>query len=420
MRARFYMPCRVHWDASGMALFLIPMNINVFSPDFRANPYPAYAHMLPHAVYEVRYDGWTDYVVTQYEHVAALLRDPRLVRTGTADGDWTPPDHWLPYFQMTDHWMLMRNPPDHTRLRGLVNKAFTPAAINLLRGRIEQVADALIDALPEHGAFDLIGAYAFELPVRVIADMLGVPVADRERFKHWSNALAAAIDFNNDNRVLDVAAQSAREMTVYMRELIAEKRARPSDDILSGMIHAEEQGDRLSEDEVIANCGLLLFAGHETTVNLIGNGVYTLLRHPDQLVRLRREPALLPGAVEEILRYESPVQATSRYVAEDVQVGPDVLPKGVNVTLVMAAANRDPRQFTQPDRFDLTRNEARHQTFGGGIHYCVGAPLARMEGQIGLACLLARLPGLRLAGEEFEWRDNFILRGLKALPVAAE
>jgi cytochrome P450 len=393
------------------------MNISFFAPEFRANPYPAYAHMLSRDVYEVKYEGWTDYVVTQYDHVAALLRDPRLVRENTGDGSWTPPENWQPYFQMLQHWMLMRNPPDHTRLRGLVNKAFTPAAINRLRGRIEQVADALIDAFPARGEFDLISAYAFELPVRVIADMLGVPVADRERFKQWSNALAAAIDFSDKATVLDAAAQAARDMTVYMRELIADKRARPADDILSGMVHAEEQGDRLSEDEVIANCGLLLFAGHETTVNLIGNGVYTLLKHPDQLERLKRDPSLVPGAVEEILRYESPVQATARLVSEDVRVGADTLPKGVNVMLVMAAANRDPRHFTHPGRFDLARNEARHQTFGGGIHYCVGAPLARMEGQIGLEKLFARLPRLRLAGEVFEWRDNFILRGLKALPV---
>ncbi len=396
------------------------MHINFYAPDFRANPYPAYAHLLQRDVYQVKYEGWTDYVVTQYDHVSALLRDPRLIRTGMVDSSWTPPENWLPYFQMLDHWMLMRNPPDHTRLRGLVNKAFTPAAINLLRARIEQIADALIDALPAHGVFDLIGAYAFELPVRVIADMLGVPVADRDRFKQWSNALAAAIDFSEHAAVLDAAAQSAREMTVYMRGLIAEKRARPTDDILSGMIQAEEQGDRLSEDEVIANCGLLLFAGHETTVNLIGNGVYTLLRHPDQLERLKNDSTLLPGAVEEILRYESPVQATTRYASEDIQVGADTLPAGVNVTLVMAAANRDPRHFTCPERFDIARNEARHQTFGGGIHYCVGAPLARMEGQIGLAKFFARLPDLRLAGDVFEWRDNFILRGLKALQVSAQ
>ncbi|NJM42210.1 MAG: cytochrome P450, partial [Anaerolineae bacterium] len=309
-----------------------------------------------------------DQIVTQYDHVAALLRDPRMNRERDGSSTWTPPENWKPYFEMVDQWMLMRDPPHHTRLRGLVNKAFTPAAVNQLRGRIQVIANGLLDEAEQREQFDLIAEYAFELPVRVIAEMLGVPTEQRDQFKDWSNKLANALDFNDKSSVMDDATVAANEMTAFMRELIAAKRTKPTDDILTGLVQAEQDGDRLSEDEVISTCGLLLFAGHETTVNLIGNGALAFLRHPDQLALLQREPALLPNAIEEILRYESPVQATARNVSEDVQVGNATLSKGREVMIVIGAANRDPRHFTNPDHFDITRNEAKHQAFGGGIH----------------------------------------------------
>jgi cytochrome P450 len=395
------------------------VTLDFTSAEFRSNPYPHYQHMLHNDVTWVDRGDWQDVIVTQHDHVSSLLRDPRMVREYRRENNtWTPPENWKPYFEMLGKWMLMRDPPHHTRLRGLVNKAFTPAAVNHLQDRIQTIADDLLDKAQKRGSFDLVSEYAFELPVNVIAEMLGVPTEHREQFKVWSNTLAAALDFNNDSAVLDRAATAAGEMTTFMRELIATKHANPTKDILTGLVKAEQDGDTLSEDEVIATCGLLLFAGHETTVNLIGNGTLALLRHPQQLALLQRKPELIASAVEEVLRYESPVQATSRIAAEDIPVGDAVLPQGREILLIIGAANRDPRHFTQPETFDITRNEAKHLAFGGGIHYCVGAPLARMEGQIGIGSLFQRLPNLKLEADSPEWRDNYILRGLKALPVS--
>jgi cytochrome P450 len=403
-------------------------NVNLLSPAFRQNPYPAYKQLLNDtddvSVVEMgaQRGEWVSLIVTKYEHVAALLRDPRMVLEFKHEhhGEkWTPPESWQPYFDMTRNWMLFRDPPAHTRLRGLVNKAFTPQAVNRLRNHIENIANALLDEVEAKDAFDLVADYAFELPVRVIAEMLGVPTARRADFKAWSNTLADAIDFSDkDGSVIERAAHAAQAMTAFMRELIAAKRTHPTDDILTGLVQAEQGGDHLSEDEVISTCGLLLFAGHETTVNLIGNGALTLLRHPQQLALLQRDPTLLPNAVEEILRYESPVQATSRTAATEITIGNSVIPKGRGITLIMAAANRDPRQFESPEQFDITRTDAaKHLTFGGGIHYCVGAPLARMEGQIGLGTLFRRMPNLQLETDAQHWRDLMVLRGLTTLPV---
>ena len=288
-----------------------------------------------------------------------------------------------------------------------------------MRSQIEAIAHELLDSVPQDRAFDLIAQYAFELPVQVIASMLGVPKADRAQFHAWSHVMAEAIDFRNSDEVLDQAAQIAREMTAYLHELIEQKRQQPSEDILSGLVQAEDNGDRLTEREIIATCSLLLFAGHETTVNLIGNGTLALLQHPEQLAELRDDWTLLPNAIEEILRYDGPVQATARVLARDVQVGATTLSKGQHITLMLGAANRDPRQFVDPDRFDITRKDIRHLTFGGGIHYCVGAPLARLEGQIGLATLFQRMPNLRLSDTRLGWRGLMVLRGLETLPVIA-
>lgn len=361
--------------------------------------------------------GYVARYVARHEHVSALLRDPRMIRGGYTA--WTPPPPMADYFAMTSRWMLFRDPPDHTRLRGLVNRAFTPQAVARLRGRTSELAHRLIDGVDMQADFDLIASYAFELPVQVIAEMLGVPHKDRALFREWSQALAAAIDFSSSDEPLLRANRATVALRAYFERLIAQKTAAPDDDILSAMVQAEHDGARLSLDEVIATCGLLLFAGHETTVNLIGNGTLALLRNPGQLERLRAQPELLPNAVEEILRYDSPVQATTRTPSEDIQLGDEVLPAGQEVTLVIGAANRDPRVFAQPDAFDIARANIRHLSFGGGIHYCVGAPLARMEGEIGLAVLFERLPGLRLTGIAPEWQGVMVFRGLKQLRVRA-
>ncbi len=391
---------------------------NPYSPEFRADPYPFYHAMLESDVLNVPSgNGYVARYVAQHEHVSALLGDSRMIRG--ANTAWTPPPGMADYFAMTSRWMLFRDPPDHTRLRSLVNRAFTPQAVARLRERTRELAHRLIDAIGSQPGFDLIANYAFELPVQVIAEMLGVPHKDRALFREWSQALAAAIDFTNSDEPLLRANRATVALRAYFERLIAQKNAAPDDDILSAMVRAEQDGARLSLDEVIATCGLLLFAGHETTVNLIGNGTLALLRNPGQLERMRANPELLPNAVEEILRYDSPVQATTRTTSEDIQLGGDLLPAGQEVTLVIGAANRDPRAFAQPDAFDIARASIRHLSFGSGIHYCVGAPLARMEGEIGLATLFERLPALRLTEMAPEWHGVMVFRGLKQLHVRA-
>jgi len=316
--------------------------------------------------------------------------------------------------------MLDRDPPDHTRLRGLVSKAFTPKALESLRPRIQQIVDGLLDQIERRGEMDLIEEFAYPLPVIVICEMLGVPVKDHERFKHWGLDIARGLDaimLPPDSEVGKRSVSGRRALAEYFRALIAERRAAPRDDMLSALIAAEEAGDKLSEEELLASCILLLVAGHETTVNLIGNGTLALLKHPEQLRRLRENPGLIGSAVEELLRYDGPVQRTARIPSEDLVIGGKTIPKGEMVMPFLGAANRDPAQFPDPDRLDITRTDNRHIAFGMGIHFCLGAPLARMEGQIAISTLLRRLPKLALASQLPEHRQSLTLRGLVSLPV---
>jgi pimeloyl-[acyl-carrier protein] synthase len=389
---------------------LLPM---LFDPEFRADPYPTYRELLANdAPVHLQGEGWQTMNVTRHDQVTALLRDPRMVR-GNPTNTWTPPDAWKPWFDLTGNWMLFRDPPSHTRLRGLVSTAFTPRAIERLRGQISALARELIVAACAKGEFDLIAEYAFELPVRVIADMLGVPHRDHAKFRAWSHVLAQAIDFNMNDAFMNEAAQTASELDAYVRALIDEKRTHPGEDILSGIVHAELDGDRLSIEEVVGTVALLLFAGHETTVNLIGNGTLAFLNNPDQLALLKQQPALIANATEEVLRFNSPVQATTRTTAEAFSVGGVTFEQGWEIMLWLGAANHDPRVF------DITRSEIKHLSFGGGIHYCIGASLARMEGQIAFATLFEHAPNLALASETQQWRGLTVLRGLATLPVYA-
>src|SRR5690606_17796033 len=286
-------------------------------------------------------------------------------------------------------WMLFRDPPDHTRLRRLVNKAFTPRAVESVVPRVKDIALELLQPGLKDGGMDLIEAFAFPLPVIVIAEMLGVPPQDRTKFRSWSNAMAAALDSYWTEEIFQRASQATGEIWEYLTHIIEERRKNLGADLLSALINARENDDRLSEDELVAMAILLLVAGHETTVNLVGNGTLALLQHPDQMELLRREPRRAPQAVEELLRYDAPVQMTSRFAATDVPLGGHVIRKGDNVVAVIGAANRDPEVNPNPDRLDITRTEIHHLGFGGGIHYCVGAPLARREAQIALTTLLA-------------------------------
>ncbi|AXB44116.1 cytochrome P450 family protein [Amycolatopsis albispora] len=363
--------------------------------------------------------GW---VVTGYHEARALLADPRLskdagriselfeTQVDHRDGEESPRTFAS---ALTAH-MLNSDPPEHTRLRKLVNKAFTPKSVERLRPRIEQITDALLDQMEAAGGeVDLLETFAFPLPITVICELLGVPEAERAAFRDWSNTLVSA----------DPAApieQAAGELVTYLRELIERKRAEPGPDLLSDLVQVSEDGDRLAEHELVPMAFLLLVAGHETTVNLIGNGVLALLRDPEQLAALRADPALLPGAVEEFLRLDGPVNlATLRFTAEPVRVGEVEIGAGEFVLISLLAANRDPARFEDPAKLDVKRPAGGHLAFGHGIHYCVGAPLARAEAEIAIGRLLARFDGLALAGEpsRLRWRASTLMHGMEQLPV---
>jgi pimeloyl-[acyl-carrier protein] synthase len=397
------------------------------SPAFRADPYPFYTFLRQFApVFEM--PGWGMWFLTRYDDAVMALRDPRFGHgPGAAEGHYEGPESQRALREMESRWVLVRNPPDHTRLKGLVHKAFTPRVIEALRGRVEQTANGLIDAVEAKGSLDLIEDYAFPLPVTVISQMLGVPTSDQELFKTWSRGLAGTLDINDQAEVYDRGSKVTEEISAYLKKLIDERRRNPQDDLMTALIAAEEQGDRLNEQEMIANLILLLVAGHETTQNLIGNGTLALLRHPDQMAMLRSAVQsangsaatmpLMKTAVEELLRYDSPVQFTSRVTFEDVEIGGQIIPRGSAVGTMLGAANRDPARFSDADQLDITRADNPHMAFGNGIHYCLGAPLARMEGGIAFATLLRRLPNLKLATDAPEYRETYVLRGLKSLPL---
>ncbi|MCI0395560.1 MAG: cytochrome P450 [Chloroflexi bacterium] len=389
------------------------MDFDPRHPEFRANPYPFYDLLRSYAPV-FYWEAWGIWFLTRYDDCSALLRDDRLGHAELI----APPEHQRPLWEMQFRWMLLRNPPDHTRLRSLVHKAFTPRMVEQMRQRIQAITDDLLDQVQAAGRMDLIGALAYPLPVTVIAQMLGVPAADQDKFHGWSNALARSLDLTEDEAVYNRASDATVEFRDYLKHLVDRRRADPQDDLLSALVFAEEAGDRLTEEELYANCMLLLTAGHETTINLIGNGTLALLRQPEQLDRLKQEPALVRTAVEELLRYDSPVQMTSRFASEDMEVGGQLIHEGQTVAFLLGAANRDPERFESPNKVDVGRQPNPHLAFGGGIHYCLGAPLARLEAQIAFSTLLRRMPNLKLETDAPPYRDNYILRGLESLPVS--
>ncbi|MCY4501215.1 MAG: cytochrome P450, partial [Alphaproteobacteria bacterium] len=315
--------------------------------------------------------------------------------------------------------LLSLDPPDHRRLRGLVSKAFTPRAVNAREPHIRSLMHELLDGIEDLSGFDLMEAVARPLPVIVIAEMLGVPVEDRPRFRSWSDRRARILEPTIGAEERADAVLAGEDLNAYFVPLVRERRADPKDDILSGLAQAEEEGDRLDEDEMIALLRLLLVAGNETTVNLIGNGMLALLRHPEQLQRLRDDPALIPSAVEELLRYDSPVQLDLRRIVQDCDVNGFPVKRGEDIVVLIGGANRDPEQFEDPDGLDVGREGNSHISFGRGIHACIGAPLARLEARIAIEVLLERFSSIRLAGPPAEFRSSIVLRGLEPLPVAA-
>ncbi|MGE5763596.1 MAG: cytochrome P450 [Mycobacterium leprae] len=390
------------------------------SPAVRDNPYELYARWR--STEPVRRGALGEWYLTRYDDVLAVLADPAGFSNNLAGT-------WLYEEQMSrlrvdgtepviaDVSMLRADPPDHTRLRRLASKAFTPRAVARLRSRVEQIVDDLL-APVEAGAFELISQFAFPLPVTVIAELLGAPVADRALLRRWSRGLVDNPGLViEDEEVLLRSRQALREFDAYVRDLIADRRRQPRDDLVSALVAAEDGGDQLDEDELISTCILLLIAGHETTVNLIGNGILALLRHPEQLRRLRDDPSLTESAVEEMLRYDSPVQGLARKAIRDVELRGVRVRRNDVVFPMVAAANRDPDAFPDPDVFDIARPDNRHLSFGKGIHFCLGAPLARLEAQVAIPALLRRFPWMELFTEHPQWRPNWFLRGLGELPL---
>jgi cytochrome P450 PksS len=323
-----------------------------------------------------------------------------------------------PALSLINQDMLSQDPPNHTRLRALVGKAFTPRLVERLRPRIQQLAAESLDRIAPLGKADLIEDYAFPIPITVIAELLGVPVEDRDRFRSWSNAFISAPPTAES---IERLASAVEDYVEYFRRLFELRRREPQDDLISALVRVEQDGDRLSEPELFSMASLMLIAGHETTVNLIGNGTLALLQHPDQLERLRREPELIRSAIEELLRHSGPVEAaTERYAAEDIEIGGVTIRRGELVHVMLSSANRDGSRFVDPDEVDLTRDTRQHLAFGHGIHYCVGAALARLEGQVAIGALIQRFPSLRLMvpPEELVWRPGIVIRGLAHLPVS--
>ncbi|MCS6908202.1 MAG: cytochrome P450 [Anaerolineales bacterium] len=396
-----------------MSLSLNHLGIDLLSSEFIADPYPSYERLRQTS--PILYDAdWGLWFISSYEDINALLRDRRLGR----DMEGAPkPDPRTPFGKLHHNSLMEKEPPDHTRLRGLVNRAFTPARVEALRPHITAIAHRLIDAVQARGEMDLLADFAEPLPVMVIAELLGVPEEGRVYLRPWSQAIVAMYELAPTPEDEQRANRAVTEFSTYLQGLVAERRVAPREDLISALIEAEEEGHRLSEDELIATCILMLNAGHEATVNAIANGMLAFFRHPDQYELLKRSPELIKTAVEEVLRYDTPLQMFRRWVRENVEYKDLRFEKGSRLALLYAAGNRDPARFPDPHRLDITRQDNPHLGFGAGLHYCVGAPLARLEMQVAFQALLERLPNLRLASEKLEYRPNFVIRGLKALPV---
>jgi cytochrome P450 len=397
--------------------------VNIASREFKADPYPFYARLRAEApVYRtVLPDKQPAWLITRYDDVFNVLKDEQRFpkdRSAAMSTDQLAKAPWTPaMFRPLSRTILDLDGAEHTRLRGLIHKAFTPRLIERMRERIQTLADHLLDVAQRRGEMDLIRDYALPIPLTVIAEILGIPEGDRMKFHRWTKAV---VELTARQHALLWGLLPLVSMVSYLKRIFKRRRADPRDDLITALVQAEEAGDRLTEDELLAMVFVLLVAGHETTVNLIGSGALALLENPEEMRLLRRKPDSIKTAIEELLRYVNPVeQATQRYAREDVTLHGITIPKGEMVLAVIASANRDASQFADPDRLDLTRENNKHLAFGQGIHYCVGAPLARLEGQIAIQTLVERMPdlGLAKAPDALRWRPGLTVRGLEALPV---
>jgi cytochrome P450 len=399
------------------------MLVDLSTPEFRADPYPIYAQLRhSNPIVQMKSRRANSWIVTRYDDVMAILKDPRFCNDSRklnpeaekrANAWWQP--RLLSGFRST---MLSLDDPDHRRVRDLVHRAFTPRMIEQLRGQVDQVSLELLAQIGRQERLDLIAGYALPIPLTVISNMLGVPEQDRVRFSKWSSAFLETISGDLSGAVFRLPL--LYQMVRFFRRLIALRQHTPGDDLLSALIQVENLNERLSDEELIALIFLLLLAGHETTVNLIGSGMLALMENPDQLQLLREKPELIDSAIEELLRYANPIDRSApRFAREDVEMGGVVIPKGSMVWLALSSANRDESAFPNADRLDITRQPNKHIAFGNGVHYCLGAPLARLEGKIALQGLIERFPNMHLAvpRDALEWRNAINVRGLKALPV---
>ncbi|MFF8844940.1 cytochrome P450 [Streptomyces sp. NPDC015127] len=392
-----------------------------WSPAFAADPYPALAELRARGRVHW-FEPTRQYLVPHHADVSALLRDRRLGRTylhrftHEEFGRTPPPAAHEPFHTLNDHGLLDLEAPDHTRIRRLVTKAFTPRTVQALEPVVRRLAADLVADLRRAGGGDLLAEVAEPLPVAVIAEMLGIPASDRALLRPWSADICGMYELNPSEETAARAVQASLEFSAYLRELIAVRRAAPGEDLISALIAAHEEGDRLSEQEMVSTCVLLLNAGHEATVNTTANGWWTLFRHPEQLAALRADHSLLSTAVEELMRYDTPLQLFERWVLDDIEIDGTVIPRGSELALLFGSANRDGARFARPDELDLARTDNPHVSFGAGIHYCLGAPLARIELAASFGELLREAPGMRLVAEP-EWKPGFVIRGVRELRV---
>ena len=395
----------------------------VFSDKILQDPYPTYARMHEEGpLHYVDVGKWAVWSIFSHSECSSIAKDPRL-SAKRAQQMLLP----LPFSRQAEFselarmlglWLIFMDPPEHTRLRKLLNQGFSPAAVEGLRPQVEAIVDRMLKPFQHGSEVELMREFANPMPVRIISEMLGIPQELHDTFVNWSRAIAAFR--GNPNRTVEEAraAQDALvELTEFFRKTVAERRRNKGKDLISLLIDIEEEGEVLTEEELYAQCIALLFAGHETTRNLIGNGMYTLLRHPHKTAELREKPEGIRAAVEEILRYESPVQFTARVLKEDIEVCGQRIPKGWSILCMLGAANRDPKQFKEPDQLDLKRLNNQHLAFSAGPHFCIGSQLARLEGQIAILNLVQRFPDMKLTGPRPEWASTFGFRGLKSLPV---
>ncbi|PED69390.1 cytochrome P450 family protein [Bacillus pseudomycoides] len=395
--------------------------VNLFSSEFKENSYAFYAKLRKHEpVYRFIFPtGQIGWLITRYEDAQAVLKDHRFIKNPNTLLSKEQINKMFPMLErdLFIHHMLNSDPPDHTRLRSLVQKVFTPKMVENLRGRVQEIADTLLDTVQNKGEMNIIDEYAFPLPIIVISEILGIPAEGRDQFREWSNTI---LETSNVPEKLQQSSSTFKAFIQYLGHLIEERRKNTAEDLVSALINAETEEEKLTEKELYSIIFLIIIAGHDTTVNLISNGVLALLQHPKQLEKLKGNPELISSAVEEVLRFYGPVElATNRWASEDILLHEKLIRKGDIVVAALASANRDETQFENPDQFDITRKNNHHLAFGMGIHFCLGAPLARLEGQIALGTLLRRMPNLQLKTdvETLKWRPTYLMRGLTELPV---